>query len=268
MELKDKCAIVTGAARGIGRAIALSLAAEGVNVAVADIGDKGQNAPDYELSNLDELEATAKDVAALGVKSVAIRADVTDAEQVNSMVERTIEELGGLHILVNNAGIIISLPVLAMEESQWDATLNVNLKGTFLCSKAVAGHMLGQQLGRIINVSSIAGKHGRAGISAYAASKAGVISFTESLAEELGPFNVTVNAICPGYINTELWDGGIAPAAATILDVEHEEAFDAFMKKDTPMGRPQRPEEIGEGAVFLCKADNITGVALNISGGA
>ena len=133
--------------------------------------------------------------------------------------------------------------------------MSVNLKGTFLCCKAAAGHMLGQQLGRIINISSIAGKHGRGGISAYAASKAGVISFTESLAEELGPFNVTVNAICPGYINTEMWKGGIAPGAATVIDVEREEAFDAFMKKDTPMGRPQRPEEIGEGAVFLCKAD-------------
>jgi len=268
MELNDKCAIVTGAARGIGRAIALSLAAEGVNVAVSDIGAKGQNATDYELSKQDELEATVNDVAALGVKSVAIAADVTDSDQVTNMVERTIKELGGLHILVNNAGIIISLPVLAMEESQWDATMNVNLKGTFLCCKAVAGHMLGQQLGRIINISSIAGKHGRGGIAAYAASKAGVISLTQSLAEELGPFNVTVNAICPGYINTELWKGGIAPGAAAVIDVECEEAFDAFMKKDTPMGRPQSPEEIGEGAVFLCKADNITGVALNISGGA
>lgn len=267
MDLKGKCALVTGAARGLGRSMALGLAAEGVNVAVADIGDQGKNAPDYALSGMDELGATAKDIAALGVKSAAIQADVTDFGQVTTMVERTIEELGGLHILINNAGIIIAAPVLALEESQWDAVLNVNLKGVFLCCKAVAAHMIDQRLGRIINISSIAGKRGHGGVSAYGCSKAGVISLTQCLAEELGPFNITVNAICPGFLETHMWTGCLSAAASAVLGVEIEQAFDAFVKRDTPLGRPQTFEDIADGAVFLARADNITGIAMNIAGG-
>ncbi len=268
MELKGKCALVTGAARGLGRAIALALAAEGVNVAVADIGGGGKNAPGYELAGQDELQATAEQIAALGVKAAAIQADVTNSAQVADMVEQTIKELGGLHILVNNAGIIIAAPVLALEESQWDAVLNVNLKGVFLCCKAVAAHMIDQRLGRIVNISSIAGKRGHGGVSAYSASKAGVISFTQSLAEELGPFNITVNAICPGYLETAMWSGCLSPAASAVLGVEVEQAFDEFVKRNTPLGRPQTPEDIGEGVVFLCRAENISGIAMNIAGGA
>jgi NAD(P)-dependent dehydrogenase (short-subunit alcohol dehydrogenase family) len=268
VELKGKCALVTGGARGLGRGIALALAAEGVHVAVADIGPKRKNTPDYELAGETELDATAKEIAARGVRSLAIRADVTDFRQVQDMVSKTIDALGGLHILVNNAGIIVAAPVLALEESQWDAVLNVNLKGPFLCSKAVAAHMIDQRLGRIINISSIAGKRGHAGVSAYGASKAGVISLTQSLAEELGPFNVTVNAICPGFLETSMWTGCLSPAVAAVMGVEVEHAFDEFVKRGTVLGRPQKPEDIGEGVVFLCKADNITGVSLNIAGGA
>jgi len=267
MELKGKCALVTGAARGIGRGIALALAAEGVNVAVNDIGGKGENVPGYELSKQDALEAVSKEIEALGVKSVAVRADVTKYSQVTQMIERTVKELGGLHILVNNAGIVVAAPVLAMEEEQWNAVLNVNLKGVFLCCKAVAPHMLDQRLGRIINISSIAGKRGHGGMSAYSCSKAGVISFTQSLAEELGPFNITVNAICPGYLETAMWTECLTDAAAAVLGVEREQAFEAFVRKDAPLGRAQTPEDIGEGAVFLAKAENITGIALNIAGG-
>lgn len=268
MNLKGKCALVTGAARGIGRAIALALAAEGVNVAVSDIAGKGKHAPDYELAKQDELATTAQMVAQHGVKSAAIRADVTDFTQVTSMIEQTIKEVGGLHILVNNAGIIVAAPVLALDESQWDAVLNVNLKGVFLCCKAVAAHLIDQKLGRIINIASIAGKRGHAGISAYSASKAGVISLTQSLAEELGPFNVTVNSICPGFVDTTMWSGCLSPGLSALLGVELEQAFDENVKRNTPLGRAQTPEDVGEGVVFLCKADNITGIALNIAGGA
>jgi len=268
MELKGKCALVTGGARGLGKAIALSLAAEGVHVAVADIGAKPKNAPDYQLSGETQLEAAAREVAAGGVRSLAIRADITDYSQVQDMLAQTLDGLGGLHILVNNAGIIIAAPVLAMDESQWDAVLNVNLKGTFLCCKAVASHMIDQRLGRIINISSIAGKRGHGGVAAYGASKAGVISLTQSLAEELGPFNVTVNAVCPGYLKTSMWTDCLSPAAATVLGVDLEHAFEEFVKRQTVLGRPQTPEDIGQGVVFLCKADNITGIALNIAGGA
>jgi meso-butanediol dehydrogenase/(S,S)-butanediol dehydrogenase/diacetyl reductase len=268
MELKGKCALVTGGARGLGRGIALALAAEGVHVAVADIGGKSRNAPDYELAGESELEATAREIASRGVRSAALQADVTNFEQVQNMVAQTIEMLGGLHILVNNAGIIVAAPVLAMEESQWDAVLNVNLKGTFLCCKAVALHMLEQRCGRIVNISSIAGKRGHGGVSAYNASKAGVISFTQSLAEELGPFDITVNAVCPGFLETSMWTKCLSPATAAVMGVELDQAFEEFVKRKTVLGRPQKPEDIGEGVVFLCKADNITGIALNIAGGA
>jgi len=268
MELSGKCALVTGGARGLGRGIALALAAEGVNVAVADIGKRGQNSPDYELAGESELDATARDIASRGVRSAAIRADITDFRQVQNMVVQTIDALGGLHIMVNNAGIIIAAPVLAMEESQWDAVMNVNLKGTFLCCKAVAAHMIDQRLGRIINISSIAGKRGHGGVSAYGASKAGVISLTQCLAEELGPFNITVNAVCPGFLQTSMWSGCLSPAAAAVMGVELEQAFDEFVRRGTVLGRPQSPEDIGDGVVFLCKADNVTGIALNIAGGA
>ena len=267
MDLKGKCALVTGAARGLGRGMALALAAEGVNVAVADIGDTGKNVPDYELSKSDALEATAKEIADQGVKSAAIQADVTDNSQVTAMVDRAIKELGGLHILINNAGIIIAAPVLALEEEQWDAVMNVNLKGVFLCCKAVAAHMIDQRLGRIINISSIAGKRGHGGVSAYGASKAGVISLTQCLAEELAPFNITVNSICPGFLETAMWTECLTDAASAVLGVEREDAFEAFVKKETPLGRPQTYEDIGEGAVFLARAENITGIALNIAGG-
>lgn len=267
MELKGKCALVTGAARGLGRGMALALAKEGVNVAVSDIGEQGKNAPGYELSKTEQLEATAKEIAGLGVKSAAIQCDVTDSAQVASMVEQTIKKLGGLDILINNAGIIVAAPVLAMEEEQWDAVMSVNLKGVFLCCKAVIAHMIDQRLGRIINISSIAGKRGHGGVSAYGCSKAGVISLTQCLAEELGPFNITVNAICPGFLETAMWTGCLTDAASAVLGVDRDEAFMAFVKKDTPLGRPQTFEDIGEGAVFLAKADNITGIALNIAGG-
>jgi len=183
---------------------------------------------------MDTLETTAEEIAALGVKSTALQCDVTDSAQVADMVEQTIERLGGLHILINNAGIIIAAPVLAMEEEQWDAVMNVNLKGVFLCCKAVIPHMLDQRLGRIINISSIAGKRGHGGVSAYGCSKAGVISLTQCLAEELGPFNITVNSICPGYLETTMWTGCLTDAASAVLGVEKEEAFMAFVKENSP----------------------------------
>jgi NAD(P)-dependent dehydrogenase (short-subunit alcohol dehydrogenase family) len=183
------------------------------------------------------------------------------------MVEQTIEALGGLDILINNAGIIIAVPVLAMEESQWDAVMNVNLKGVFLCCKAVITHMIDQRRGRIINISSIAGKRGHGGVSAYGCSKAGVISLTQCLAEELGPFDITVNAICPGYLETAMWTDCLTDAASAVLGVDRDDAFMEFVKKETPLGRPQTFEDIGEGAIFLAKSDNITGIALNIAGG-
>jgi NAD(P)-dependent dehydrogenase (short-subunit alcohol dehydrogenase family) len=145
--------------------------------------------------------------------------------------------------------------------------MDVNLKGVFLCSKAVVGHMAQRRSGRIVNLSSIAGKRGRAFASAYATSKWGVIGFTQSLAYEMAPANVTVNAICPGEVATYMWTDVLAPAMAAGAGTSKEEAWDAMLKRDVPLGREQTPQDMGQAVVFLCKADNVTGLALNVSGG-
>jgi NAD(P)-dependent dehydrogenase (short-subunit alcohol dehydrogenase family) len=171
-------------------------------------------------------------------------------------------------ILVNNARVISVRPVIALDEEEWDRVLGVNLKGTFLCSKAVASHMMERNTGRIINMSSMAGKRAWPAISHYCASKFAIIGFTQSLAHEMGPFNVTVNAVCPGEVKTAMWDEHLSPlTAAGGYGATPQEAWEGFVKREVPLGRPQTAEDIGEAVVFLCKADNITGEALNVTGG-
>ncbi|HYM14228.1 MAG TPA: SDR family NAD(P)-dependent oxidoreductase, partial [Dehalococcoidia bacterium] len=149
----------------------------------------------------------------------------------------------------------------------WDLVIDVNLKGVFLCTKAVAGHMMQRRTGRIINLSSIAGKRGSAITSAYCTSKFGVIGFTQSMAAELAGANVTVNAICPGEVDTHMWRDILSPAIAAATGATVAEAFDGFIKQRVPLGRPQTAEDMGQAAVYLCKADNVTGIALNVNGG-
>jgi len=255
MELKDKVAIVTGAARGIGRGIALCLAREGVHIVLADL-------PAVDA----DLERTRGETEAEGVQALATHCDVTNAAQVQSMVQAAIERFEHVDILVNNAGVISVAPVVLMTEAQWDLVMGVNVKGAFLCSKAVAPHMMERRSGRIVNVSSIAGLKGNAGLAHYSASKWAVLGFTESLALELAPSNVTVNAVCPGIIDSAMWAEHILPAIAGVQSVSPEEAWQAFVKERIPLGRPQTPEDIGEAVVYLCRADNVTGEALTVSG--
>ncbi len=256
MELKDSVAIVTGGARGIGRGIACELAKEGVRIAVADLA-----------SSDGDRQQTVAEIKRLGSDAFAVDVDVRDFAQVQAMVQAAIDRWGRVDILVNNAGVIAVGPVVAFAEEDWDRVMDVNLKGTFLCSKAVGPHLMQQRSGRIINLSSIAGKKGRGGSSCYSATKFGVIGFTQALAHEMAPFNVTVNAICPGEVNTFMWREVLSPAIAAMAGVSADEAFEGFIKTQVPMGRPQTVEEMGQAAVFLCKADNITGIALNVSGG-
>ncbi|MHB8376086.1 MAG: SDR family NAD(P)-dependent oxidoreductase [Dehalococcoidia bacterium] len=256
MELKDSVAIVTGGARGIGRGIACELAKEGVRIAVADLP-----------SSDGDRQQTVAEIKRLGSDAFAVDVDVRDFAQVQAMVQAAIDRWGRVDILVNNAGVIAVGPVVAFAEEDWDRVMDVNLKGTFLCSKAVGPHLMQQRSGRIINLSSIAGKKGRGGSSCYSATKFGVIGFTQALAHEMAPFNVTVNAICPGEVNTFMWREVLSPAIAAMAGVSADEAFEGFIKTQVPMGRPQTVEEMGQAAVFLCKADNITGIALNVSGG-
>ena len=194
MELKNTVAIVTGGARGIGRGIAYELAKEGVRVALADL-------PSVSA----DRDETIAGVKRLGSDAIAIDVDVRDYAQCQAMVQAAIDKWGQVDILVNNAGVIKVGPVFMFAEEDWDLIHDVNVKGTFLCSKAVAGHMMQRRTGRIINLSSQAGKSGKAGASRYCASKWAVIGFTQALAEEMGQFNVTVNAICPGEVDTFMW---------------------------------------------------------------
>ena len=198
---------------------------------------------------------------------LAVPCDVTDPVQVEALISSVHERFGAVDVLVNNAGVIKIGPVFMFGEDDWDLIMDVNVKGTFLCSKAVIPHMTQRRSGCIVNISSIAGKRGRPFASAYASSKWAVIGFTQSLAYELAPANVRANAICPGEVQTYMWSDVILPATAAAAGSSKEEAWEAMLKRDVPLAREQTPQDMGQAIVFLCKAENVTGVALNVSGG-
>ena len=254
MDLHGKTGIVTGAARGIGKAIALEFAGEGMNVVAVDL-IKGQ---------LDDL---AREIRDLDGEVLAVEGDVTSAESMGKMVQEAASAFGQIHILVNNAGVVVVAPFTDMKEADWDRVINVNLKGTFLCSKAVAPYMIENKDGRIINVSSVAGKKAAALISAYSASKFGVIGLTQAMALELGAHNITVNAVCPGFVNTAMWGEHLSPALSPVMGVESNQVFETFTETNVPLKRAQTSGDIARAVGFLCKSDNISGVALNVDGG-
>ena len=256
MELKNTVAIVTGGARGIGRGIAYELAKEGVRIAVADL-------PAVSA----DRDETIAEVKRLGSDAIAVDVDVRDFAQCQAMVQAAIGKWGQVDILVNNAGVIKVGPVFMFAEEDWDLVQDVNVKGTFLCSKAVAPHMIERRIGRVINLSSMAGKSGRAGVSSYCASKWAVIGFTQAMAEEMGQFNVTVNAICPGEVDTYMWREVLTPVIAATRGISKEQAWEEAAVKNVPLGRPQTVADMGQAVVFLCKADNITGESINVTGG-
>jgi 3-oxoacyl-[acyl-carrier protein] reductase len=241
--LKGKTALVTGAAQGIGKAIGLRLAREGAVVAACDL-------------NLPLAEATVREIRDSGAKAKAYLLNVTDAEEVERVVEEAAKEFGRIDILVNNAGITKDALLLRMEEGAWDAVLSVNLKGTFLLSKACARLMIKQRFGRIVNISSVSGQRGNAGQSNYAASKAGIIGFTKSLSKELGARGVTVNAVAPGFIQTAMTE-----------DLS-QGIKDSYLKQ-IPLGRLGTPEDIAGVVAFLCSEDGayISGEILGVNGG-
>jgi sorbitol-6-phosphate 2-dehydrogenase len=253
--LEGKVAMVTGAGQGIGRGIALSLAQEGAHVVVNDIG-------------WDTAQATAEKVKRLGRRSLAVQADVSQSTQVRELVDRTLEEFGAVHILINNAGIAVPAFITELSEETWDRTLRINLKSMFLCSKAVAPLMMEQGYGKIVNLSSKSGKKGGLWLTAYCASKFGVIGFTQSLALDLAPYGINVNAICPGTVYTPLWDNVLKDAYARKLNIEPEEVRGYYSSK-IPLGREVTMQEIGNVVVFLCSDESsyMTGQAINITGG-
>lgn len=253
--LEGKVAMVTGAGQGIGRGIALSLAQEGAHVVVNDIV-------------WDTAQATAEEVKRLGRRSLAVQADVSQSTQVSELVDRASEEFDAVHILINNAGIAVPAFITELSEETWDRTLRINLKSMFLCSKAVAPLMMEQGYGKIVNLSSKSGKKGGLWLTAYCASKFGVIGFTQSLALDLAPYGINVNAICPGTVYTPLWDNVLKDAYARKLNIDPEEVRDYYSSK-IPLGREVTMQEIGNVVVFLCSDESsyMTGQAINITGG-
>jgi meso-butanediol dehydrogenase/(S,S)-butanediol dehydrogenase/diacetyl reductase len=256
MELKNTTAIVTGGARGIGRGIAYELAKEGVRVAIADLPAVAA-----------DRDETVAQIKKMGSEAIAIDVDVRDEAQVQAMVQATIDTWGQVDILVNNAGVIKVAPVMLMQKDDWELIHDVNVLGTFLCAKAVATHMMQRRSGRIVNLSSMAGKSGKAGAAAYCASKFAVIGLTQAMAEEMGQFDVTVNAICPGEVDTYMWREVLTPIMAVAQGITKEEAWERAAVTNVPLRRPQTVEDMGQAVVFLCKADNITGESINITGG-
>jgi 3-oxoacyl-[acyl-carrier protein] reductase len=243
MKLKDKVAIITGAGQGIGKEIALTFAKEGAKVVVTDITGKEKE--------------VAEEIKKMGREAIAVKVDVSKMEDAKRMAEEALKAFGRIDILVNNAGIYPFKPFVEMTESDWDKVINVNLKGTFNCTRAVVETMIKQKYGKIINITSIAGTVvGFPQLTHYCASKAGITGFTRALALELAPYGINVNAIAPGPIET--------PGTQTL----GKEAYENF-KKAIPIGRWGKPEDIASLAVFLAsdESSNITGQVIVSDGG-
>lgn len=272
-DLKGKVALVTGAGgeHGIGRAIAVRLAVEGADVIVNDVARRPHK---ENQSGWQGLDSVVSEITALGRKALAVVADITDSLQVDGMVREAVSHFGHIGILVNNAGALAArdrVAVVDLDESDWDRVQSVNVKGTFLCSRAVARHMIEHgQGGKIINMSSIAGKEGRARYAAYCASKAAVINFTQSLAQELAPHAINVNALCPCLVETERVAHMAAALKPDSMSTEEyrKELVDEWAEQ-TPLGRIAQPADVAKTAAYLAssEADYLTGLAVNVAGG-
>ena len=267
MRLKDRVAIVTGGGGGLGEGICTCLAREGAHVVVSDL-------------KLDLAEKVAAKVKELGQKAMAIQTDVRRANQCKEMVDVALKEMGRLDILVANAGVdglpradsTASPLIEEIEEEDWDLVFDVNMKGVFMSNRAVATHFKEKKSGRIINIASVAGRQGVDFLAPYAATKAGVISFTQSVALQMAPYHVNVNTVCPGIIWTPMWERLASFASSSLPDfggAPPKDVFNLVVQTMIPFKKEQTPEDIGNAVVFLAsdEAKEITGQALNVCGG-
>jgi len=249
MELKNKCALITGSSRGIGKAIALTLSGYGADIAVNYVADK-------DGKNLNDAKSVAKEIEQRGGRAKIFEADVSNFDSVSKMTAEVKKEFGKIHILVNNAAILKDRTLKKMAKDEWDSVIAVNLTGVFNCTRQVIEHFIENQWGRVINISSISGQTGFFGQANYSTAKAGIMGFTKSVAREVAKYNITVNAIAPGMVETDM--------ANQIPEAVRQE----FLKQ-IPMGRFAKPEEIAETIAFLCsdKASYITGQIIHVNGG-
>ena len=244
MILKEKNALVTGGSRGIGRATAIELSKEGANVIIT-----------YN-SNEEKAKEVIKEIEKNGVKGLAIKADVSSEEDVKSMMKTIKSQFDSIDVLVNNAGVTKDNLLIRMKSEDWDKVINTNLKGVYLCTKAVVRGMMKKRYGKIVNIASVVGISGNAGQGNYSASKAGVIGFTKSIAKELGSRGINVNGVAPGFVETDM------------TEVLSEDIKEQSLKL-IPLNRFAKPEDIANVVVFLCseKANYITGQIINVDGG-
>lgn len=243
MRLKDKVAIITGSGRGLGKEAALLFAREGAKVVVCDVNEEW-------------AKSTAREIQEAGGVAIAVHVDVTSPESVKAMVDETLKEFGRIDVLVNNAGVTADALLVKMTDEQWDKVINVNLKGVFNCTRAVAPVMIGQGRGKIVNTSSVVGIYGNIGQTNYIASKAAIIGMTRGWAKELGRKGINVNAVAPGFTMTDM----MATVPEKIL---------ASIKEKTPLGRLGAPKDIAYAYLYLAsdEADFVNGAVLQVDGG-
>jgi NAD(P)-dependent dehydrogenase (short-subunit alcohol dehydrogenase family) len=254
MDLVGKTAVVTGAGRGIGTGIAKTLAKHGADLVLTDRETSG-------------AEETAQDIRKTGRKVLVLQHDVTSWDSTQNVTRNAIAEYGKIDVLVTNAGVSKSVPFAELTGEEWDRVNDVNAKGVFLSCRAFVPHMMERKYGKIVNISSMVGKEAIPFFAHYCASKFAVIGLTQSMAKELAPYNINVNAVCPGVVRTPLWDPLLDQLSAN-KNITRDEAWAEFVN-GIPFKRPQSPEDIGEAVAFLAsdRAANITASAANISGG-